>query len=53
MRTPVHRELDAWGPIVERLAVVAYARTVGRLTEREADELQRLYLWVWQHTPVN
>lgn len=52
MRTPVHRELDAWGPIVDRLADISIAREFGDITEREWEELHRLYLWVWQHTPV-
>lgn len=54
MRTPVHRELDAWGPIVDRMADVECAWQFGDdlLTEREYRALKALYGWVFLNTPV-
>lgn len=52
VRTPVHREVEAWGPIVDRLAAVAFAHEFGYITNREFQQLQMFYLWLWQNTPV-
>lgn len=53
MKGPVERELDAWGPIVERMAVVEAAfQFGGYITKGERDELKALYGFVFLHTPA-
>lgn len=52
MRTHTHRLLDAVGPIVERLAIIAAAREFGDITEDEYLTLRGLYLLEWNTASV-
>lgn len=52
MRTPVHREIDAWGWYVDRLADLIIAKNRKTITEGEYDHYRALYMFMWSNHGV-
>jgi hypothetical protein len=52
VKGPVHRELEAWGPLVEAIAATYGYEWREAITEREAEERRALLRWLLLNTPV-
>lgn len=49
MKLAAHREIEAWGWYVDRLADLAIGYRLKRvLTEEEYERLGKYYIWLWQ-----